>query len=168
MHPVVDEAFRKAAVAWVGFGDGPAYCVWCLPVEGKLYLVTGPGEQEIPGIAEAVLRGSDAVVTLRGDHGGNIVTYSAAMAEIPPNSTEWERVAPQLAAKRLNASGPTEDLVDRWGAQCLLIGLIPDPQAVAAGTDLPDDSQAAPPRPATVVRETRKPFRLHRVRGRKG
>ncbi|NUT38065.1 MAG: hypothetical protein HOV79_33880 [Hamadaea sp.] len=166
MHPLVDEAAKKAAVAWVGFGSGPAYCVWCLPLEGKLYLVTGPGEQTVPGLAEAVARGADATVSLRGDHGGRIVTFTAAIAEIRPNGTEWETVAPQLASKRLNASGTAESVVARWAAECLVVALIPDPDGVTSGADLPQDSEATAPRPTPVVRETRKPFRLHRVRKR--
>jgi hypothetical protein len=166
MHPLVEEAAKKAAVAWLAFGSGPAYCVWCLPLDGKLYVVTGPGEQTVPGIAEAVLRGSDATVSLRGDHGGRIVTFTAAMAEIRSNSTEWEAVAPQLAGKRLNASGTAEAVVARWAQECLLVALIPDPEAVVGAPHMPQTAQAEPPRPAPVVRETRKPFRLHRVRKR--
>jgi hypothetical protein len=164
MHPLVEEAAKKAAVAWVGFGAGPAYCVWVMPLEGRLYLITGPGEQSVPGIAEAMIRGTDASVTLRGDHGGSIVTFTAAVAEIRPNSTEWEAVTPQMATKRLNASGTAEDLAGRWARECLLVALIPDPEGVS--TDLADKSLGRPPRPATVVRETRKPFRLHRVKKR--
>lgn len=164
MHPLVEEAARKAAVAWVGLGDGPAYCVWVLPLEGRLYVITGPGEQSLPGLAEALVQGLPAGVTLRGDHGGSIVTYRAAIAEIKSNTTEFESVAPQLAGKRLNASGTAEDVVARWAEECLLVALIPDPQDVS--TDLADKSQPQPPRPAPVVRETRKPFRLHRVKKR--
>jgi hypothetical protein len=164
MHPLVEEAARKAAVAWIGFGGGPAACVWVLPLDGRLYVISGPGEQSLPGLADALLSGSPASVTLRGDHGGSIVTFSAAVSEIRPHSTEWEAVTPQLANKRLNASGAAEDLINRWAAGCVLVALIPDAQGVS--TDLADKSAAQPPRPATAVRETRKPFRLHRVKKR--
>lgn len=164
MHPLVEEAAKKAAVAWVSLGDGPAYCVWVLPLEGRLYVITGPGEQSLPGLAEALPWGPHADVTLRGDHGGSIVTYRATIAEIKSNTTVFEAVAPQLAAKRLNASGTAEHLVARWAEECLLVALIPDSEEVS--TDLADKSQANPPRPASVVRETRKPFRLHRVKKR--
>lgn len=164
MHPLVEEAAKKAAVAWVGFGDGPAYCVWVLPLEGRLYVITGPGEQPLPGLADALAQGIQAAVTLRGDHGGSIVTYAATITEIRSNGTEWEAVAPQLANKRLNASGAAEDLIARWAAECLLVALIPDAGGVS--TDLADKSTALPPRPAAAVRETRKPFRLHKVKKR--
>ena len=165
MHPLVEEAAKKAAVAWIGFGDGPAYCVWVLPLEGRLYVISGAGEQSLPGLTEALLAGTPATVTLRGDHGGSIVTYSAAITEIRPTGTEWETVAPQMATKRLNASGTAEDLAARWASECLLVALTPDPDGV--WTDLADKSAAAPPRPTPAVRETRKPFRLHRVKKRR-
>ena len=164
MHPLVEEAAKKAAVAWLGFGDGPAYCVWVLPLEGRLYVISGPGEQSVPGLPEALLTGAPAIVTLRGDHGGSIVAFRAAMIEIRPNSTEWEAVTPQMASKRLNASGTAEDLVARWAATCVLVALVPEEGEVS--TELAGRSAAQPPRPGTAVRETRKPFRLHRVKKR--
>jgi hypothetical protein len=164
MHPLVEESSKKAAVAWVGFGDGPAYCVWVLPLESRLYVISGPGEQSLPGLSEALLSGTSAVVKLRGDHGGTIVSFSAAVTEIRPNSTEWEAVTPQMASKRLNASGSAEDLIARWAATCVLVALIPDEGGVS--TDLAGISSALPPRPGAAVRETRKPFRLHKVKKR--
>jgi hypothetical protein len=67
--PLVEEALKKAAVAWVSVGDGPALALWCLPLEGSLVVVCGPGEQSAPGLAET----ATATVRLRGDTGGVIV-----------------------------------------------------------------------------------------------
>lgn len=161
---LVEEAGKKAAIAWVGIGAGPAYGVWVMPLDGRLYLVTGPGEQTVPGLAEAVVRGTDATVTLRGDHGGRIVSYPAAIAQLTPGSEEWATVAPQLAGKRLNATGTAEALAERWAAECLVVALIPVPGEAKTGTELPDASEATAPRPTPAANATRKPFRLHRVR----
>ncbi|MFJ6199735.1 hypothetical protein [Micromonospora sp. NPDC092111] len=153
---------KKAAVAWVSVGDGPATALWCVPLEGALFVVSGPGEQSAPGLAEA----TGARVTLRGDHGGRIVTWPARVTRVTPGTPAWETSAPLVAAKRLNASGPTADLVARWAADgCALTRLVPD-GTPAAGAELPDGSLAEVPRDAPVVRTTRKPFRLHRVRRR--
>ncbi|MEV0733580.1 hypothetical protein [Polymorphospora sp. NPDC050346] len=160
--PLVEEAVKKAAVAWVAVGDGPTRALWCLPVDGTLYVVSGPGEQSAPGLAEA----TTAAVTLRGDHGGQIVTWPAAVTRIAPDSDEWATVAPQVATKRLNAPGGAADLVARWADECALNRLTPAGEPLAAGPTLPDDSLAAPPRPTPAVRQVRKPFRLHRVRRR--
>ncbi|NUO60764.1 MAG: hypothetical protein HOV78_29205 [Hamadaea sp.] len=160
MNPLVEEASKKAAIAWVAFG-GPAYAVWCLPLEGKLYVVAGPGEQDLPGLADALAADAPATVSLRGDHGGRIVAFDATVTEIHSNGTEWEAVAPQLAQKRLNASGTTDEVVTRWAETCTIISLEARETVPTA-----DDSEATAPRPASVLRETRKPFRLHKVKKR--
>ncbi|MGW5666897.1 hypothetical protein [Micromonospora sp. NPDC003776] len=160
--PLVDEAVKKAAVCWVSVGGGPAYGLWCLPLDGALLVVTGPGEQTAPGLADA----TTAEVTLRGDHGGRIVSWPARVTRLRPGTEEWETAAPLVAAKRLNAPGPAAELVARWVAVgCAVTRLAPAGTPVA-GADLPAESLAEPPRDAPVVRATRKPFRLHKVRRR--
>jgi hypothetical protein len=105
-------------------------------------------------------------VTLRGDHGGRIVTWPAEVTRVLPDTEEWGTVAPQLASKRLNAPGPTERLVERWAAECAVHRLAPAGEPTEAGPTLPDAAQAAPPRESPATRHTRRPFRLHRVRRR--
>jgi len=158
--PLVDEAVKKAAVAWVSVAGGAAYALWCLPLDGALLVVSGPGEQSAPGLADA----DAAEVTLRGDHGGRIVTWPARVTRLRPGTEEWDAAAPLVAAKRLNAPGPAADLAQRWADEgCALNRLIPAGSPVA-GADLPAGSLAERPREAPVVRTTRKPFRLHKVR----
>jgi hypothetical protein len=159
---LVDEAMKKAAVAWVGVAGRPPVALWCLPLDGSLYVVSGPGEQSAPGIDGA----TEATVTLRGDHGGRIVTWPAAVSRVQPGTEEWSTVAPQLAGKRLNAPGTAEELVARWAAECVVSRLTPAGEPLEAGTTLPDGSLAAAPRPTPAARRTPKPFRLHRIRHR--
>ncbi len=158
---VVDEAIKKAAVAWVSVADRPARALWCLPLEGALLVVSGPGEQAAPGLAEA----ERAQVRLRGDNGGLIVVWDAAVQRVLPGSEDWTTVAPQLAAKRLNAPGSADDLVARWVTDgCAVVRLTPVPDGALARPDLPDDAQAETPRETPARVEVRRPFRLHRVR----
>ena len=158
---LVEEAVKKASLAWISVGDGPARGLWCMPLEGTLIVVTGPGEQSAPGLAEA----DRATVRLRGDTGGLIVVWAAAVARLAAGSQEWETVAPQLAGKRLNASGTADELVARWAATgCAVLRLTPADEQPVTSPNLPDDSQAAPPRETPARIEVRKPFRLHRVR----
>jgi hypothetical protein len=157
---VVQEAMKKAAVAWVSVDGGPAYALWCLPLDGGLYVVSGRGEQAAPGLAGA----ATAEVSLRGDHGGTIVAFTASVRRVQPGDEEWNAVAPQVAGKRLNADGTTEAVVQRWAMDCALSRLEPAGDVVAR-PDLPETSGATPPRETPAVRVTRKPFRLHKVRG---
>lgn len=158
MHPLVEESAKKAAVAWLRVGEDPPAAVWCLWVDGALFVVSGPGEQPAPGLAAA----GTAVVTLRGDHGGQIVTWPAEVATVQPDGEEWTRIAPQLAAKRLNATGGAAQLVTRWAAECTISRLRPSGEPVVAGTG----SLAAPPRPTPATRRTARPFTL-RLRRRR-
>ncbi|MEV4413588.1 hypothetical protein [Catellatospora sp. NPDC049609] len=156
-YPLVEEAAKKAAIAWVSVG-GPAYAVWCLPQDGRLHVAVGPGEQELPGLAEA----ERATVTLRGDHGGAVVTYPATVERVEPGGERWDAVAVTMAGKRLNAPGTAEALAERWGRECVLVALSPAGEPVAPG----DEAGNAEPRPTPAANATRKPFRLHRVRRR--
>jgi hypothetical protein len=157
---VLDEALKKAALAWVAVADGPPVGVWCMPLEGSLLVVTGPGEQQVPGLAEA----STATIRLRGDTGGLIVVAEMTVTRLTPGSDDWATIAPQLAQKRLNASGTFDELAARWAANdCAIVRLTPADQDTTA-PNLPSDSGAAPPRETPARIETRRPFRLHRVR----
>jgi hypothetical protein len=158
---VLDEAIKKAAIAWVSVGDGPAYALWCMPVESSILVVSGPGEQFAPGLAEATA----ATVRLRGDHGGLILVVDATVTRLTPGSDDWTELAPQLATKRLNASGTAEDLVNRWAENgCALVRITPAAESVVGAPDLPAVSAAEPPRETPARVETRRPFRLHKVR----
>ena len=161
---VLDEALKKAALAWVSVGDGPALGLWCIPLDGSLIVVSGPGEQFAPGLAEA----GRASVRLRGDTGGLIVISEMEVTRLVPGSDDWTAVAPQLAQKRLNASGSADEVVARWAATgCAVVRLTPTGQdAPVASPELPADSGAAPPRDTPARVGFRRPFRLHRVRRR--
>ncbi|WP_229067988.1 hypothetical protein [Actinoplanes sp. DH11] len=160
---VLDEAIKKAAIAWISVGDSPAYALWCMPAENSLLVVSGPGEQFAPGLAEA----ERATIRLRGDHGGLIVAADAHVTRLTPGSDEWAELAPQLAAKRLNATGTAEEVVARWAETgCAVVRLTPAAESAVGTPELPAESAAAPPRETPARVETRRPFRLHRVRKR--
>jgi hypothetical protein len=164
MHPLVDEAMKKAAIAWLTIPGGVSgAAVWCLWIDGALYVVSGPGEQPAPGLAEA----GEALVSVRGDHGGHILTWPAAVSRVGPESEEWTSIATQLAGKRLNATGSAEQTVARWAETCVVSRLAPDGDPTEVGETLPSASGAAGPRPSPAARRTAKPFRLHRVRRRR-
>ena len=124
MEPValIEEAAKKAAVAWLSVPDGgPDYLVWTTWIDGALFVVSGPGEQAAPGLAAA----GRIEVSLRGDHGGRIVTWPADVSTVDPSGPEWTQVAPQLAGKRLNAAGTTDETVQRWASANVMSKLTP-------------------------------------------
>ena len=120
VRALITESMKKAAVAWLTVGERPAYPVWCLWIDEALYVVSGPGEQPAPGLADA----TSAAVSARGDHGGLIVTWPATVGQLAPDDPEWAVVAPQLAAKRLN-SLPAPLLTTRWSTEATITRLTP-------------------------------------------
>jgi hypothetical protein len=160
MHALVAEAMKKAAIIWVSTArDQPAYPLWCFPIDDALYVVTGGDEQPAPGLTSV----NEVTVGARGDHGGRIVRWRAAIEPVAPGGEAWETVAPALAGKRLNASGTVDALVATWVDHATVLRLLPIGDEIEPTSDL---SAAAPPRPTPAARRTAKPFRLHKVKRR--
>ena len=161
VHPLIEETMKKAIIAWLSVpGEVDAYAIWCMWANNALYVVSGGEEQPAPGLA----RGTTVDISARGDHGGRVVTWPATVATVSPGTPEWDEIVPQMAGKRLNASGDTDAVVLRWSRESLVSRLTPAADPIGAGDTLPDSSGAAPPRPTPAARRTANPFRLHRVR----
>jgi hypothetical protein len=64
-------------------------------------VVTGPGEQPLPGLA-----GADrvTVIVAGGQTAGGRVEWTAAVGRVEPGSGEWDEVIGPLVAGRLNAA----------------------------------------------------------------
>ena len=108
LHPVpspalIAEATRRAGVIWLAVPGRdkpvPAWHIWRDP-PGAAYVVTGPGEQPLPGVAGAA---AVTVTVPSKDTGGALVTWTAGVGRVDPGSPEWDAVIGPLAAARLNA-----------------------------------------------------------------
>lgn len=102
-HALVAEATRRAGVVWLTVpGRARAYPAWHLwrDPPGAAYLVTGPGEQPLPGLAGAA---RVAVTVPSKESRGTLVTWTAEVSRLEPGSPEWDEVIGPLAAARLNA-----------------------------------------------------------------
>lgn len=118
---MLDAALRKAGAVWVSAGGRPARLVWTvwgcpLPPAGEgarrrenaLWLLTGAGEQEVPGLAD----GARCTVVLRSPSTHSRLAELAAVAHaVTPEDAEWDAALATLAAARLNAPG---DAAARW------------------------------------------------------
>ena len=106
---------------WVALpGDRPRP-LWHLWHDGAAYVVTGGGEQPLPGAAAA----DRAEVTAPGQGAsGQVLTWTAAVTRVQPGGPLWDEVAPLLEAKRLNAPGD-EPQRDRWARECVVLRLDP-------------------------------------------
>ncbi|WP_030910592.1 hypothetical protein, partial [Streptosporangium amethystogenes] len=114
---VIEEGAKKSSVLWLSL-DRPRLA-WHTWYDGAIYLVTGGGEQPLPGLAEA----GEVRVTLRSkDNGGRLVAFDANVEVM--DQTEAADAVAALAKERLNAPDGA-GLVARWAAGSQVIRLIP-------------------------------------------
>jgi hypothetical protein len=116
-------ATRKAGVVWIAVPGQPrptaAWFVW-RDVDSAAYVVTGPGEQPLPGLAAAPGCG----VIVPGGPPGPGLTWPAAVSRVEPGSAEWAAVVPGMLGKRLNLADPAA-AEQRWAATCAVLRLDP-------------------------------------------
>jgi 8-oxo-dGTP diphosphatase len=132
---LVAEATRRAGVIWLSVpGHARPYPAWHIwhptPARpnGAAYLVTGTGEQPLPGLAAG---GRVTVTVASKETGGAIVSWPAGVHRVEPGSAEWDAVAGPLAAARLNAVlEPGEaSPAGRWARSGSVFCLVPAPPA---------------------------------------
>ncbi|MET8801734.1 hypothetical protein [Streptomyces sp. NPDC004546] len=146
---LIEEASKKSGLIWVrAAGASAARALWHVWHEGAVCLVgDGPGEQPLEGLVD----GGTAEVTVRSkDKGGRLVTFPAAVSELPSGSEEWEAAVAELKGKRLNAPDG-EEMPARWARECRVLRLAP----AGSVAPLPDGSLAE--RPVATPATTRRP-----------
>jgi hypothetical protein len=114
----IEEGAKKSGILWLTL-DRPRLA-WHAWHEGAIYLVTGDGEQSLPGLAAL-----DRVhVTLRSkDNGARLVEFEAAVAVVD-QAAAADAVA-VLAKERLNAPD-SEHLTERWARDATVLRLTPE------------------------------------------
>lgn len=133
----LSKALAKGAVAWVTLprlepaararGRGrtvPALHqqpVWYVFDGGKVYVFSGPTEQQVPGLAEA----REVTLTARSkDLRSRVSNHPATVRVVPSDDALWDRIAKAALGRRLNL--PDGDgAVDRWRSNCTLVELTP-------------------------------------------
>jgi hypothetical protein len=133
---LIAEATKRAGLLWLSVpGQGRPYPAWHIwrpgagadPADGSAYVVTGPGEQPLPGLGDA---GQVTVTVPSKDSGGSLISWTAAVTRVGAGSAEWDVVSGPLAAARLNAvlePGETS-LVQRWARTAAVFRLSPVPE----------------------------------------
>lgn len=157
--PLVGEATKKSGLLWVAVGDARPVAAWHLWKDDRAYVVVGPGEQDVPGLADA----AEAVVTVRSsDKGMRIVTWRAAVSRVAPGGEEWDEVLPQLLAGRLNLTDAAT-AGERWASTAAVVRLDPTGEL----EPLPDTNDAAPPPPSPARTRTTIPHTVGRATRRR-
>jgi hypothetical protein len=161
---LVEEACRKSALLWLTLpGDRPR-ALWHVWHEGSAYVVTGGGEQPLPGAPEAAATGATAEITVRSkDKGVRLVSWQARLSPIEPGTERWDEVVPVLHANRLNAPDGEEQPA-RWARESLVVRLEPTGVVTEAPGSMAQGSHAAPPPGTPATTAVPLPSRLGRPR----
>jgi hypothetical protein len=127
---LIAEATKRAGLIWITVpGQGragqdrprPVWHVW----RDAAYVLTGPGEQDVPGLAGA----AQVTVTVASkDTGGLLVRWTARVSRVEPGSAEWPGIIGALLAGRLNepASPGALSPAERWAQTGNVYRLTPD------------------------------------------
>jgi hypothetical protein len=145
--PVVAAAMAKAGVVWIApAGDPHPVPAWLHWTGEAAYVVAGPGEQPLAGLAGA----ASATVTARSaDTGGRLVSWTADVDTVEPGTGDWDEIVPTLAVGRLN-SPDGADTADRWARTATVFRLSPTGHCDL----LPTGSLAATPMPTPAATRT--------------
>ena len=131
----VEETFKKSlqkgTILWVTVPPrpngrrGPAKPVtrpaWFVEEGGKVYVLTGPGEQDIPGLASV----PEVTISARSKDVRSLVSEVPAEVEVvAPDDPRYATFLKTALTKRLNMADG-EGAAERWRNGCTLVELTP-------------------------------------------
>jgi hypothetical protein len=148
MTALVGEAASKSSLLWVRPSPERAWPAWYVWRERSAYVVSGPGEQQLPALA------GDVDLILRSkDTWARLLTLRAVATTVSPDDADWPEVAAALKAERLNAPDP-DGLLDRWAAANTITRITPTGGIVESpgSYDASSGAAAPPPSEATTTR----------------
>ncbi|HVM13914.1 MAG TPA: hypothetical protein VM287_06260 [Egibacteraceae bacterium] len=142
------KALKKGTILWLAVPqpDGAHHeqPVWFVYSDGKVYVVSGPTEQDVPHLADA----AEVEITARSkDVRSRVSRLPAEVRVIPPEDPEYGTIIEMALPKRLNLTDPNE-APKRWRANCVLVELTPrfrdEEAAPAAGVPQRGSAAGAP------------------------
>jgi hypothetical protein len=121
---LIAEATKRAGLIWITVPGQPrprpVWHVW----RDAAYVLTGPGEQDVPGLAAA---GQVSVEVPSKDTGGSLVRWTAQVTRVDPGSATWSEIIGALLTGRLNepASPAAPSPAERWAEHGNVYSLTP-------------------------------------------
>ena len=119
------KALKKGSILWLGVpqpdGSRHEQPVWFVLTDAKVYVVSGPTEQDVPHLADA----AEVDITARSkDVRSRVSRVPASVRVIPPDDPQYRTVVEAALPKRLNLADPDE-AYERWKTNCVLVELTP-------------------------------------------
>jgi hypothetical protein len=111
--------------------------VWFVADGDKVYLLHGPGEQQVPGLG----RTKTVRLNARGKDTRSLVADVECTVEVVPTDDErWDKITQKASTRRLNMADDGDEAITRWRETCQLLELTPDfgeDEVAAAAAALP-------------------------------
>jgi hypothetical protein len=122
----IDAALSKSTIAWVAVPqeDGTEITkpLWYAYEDGRIYILNGPEEQEIPSLAGA---STHVRLIVRSKDVQSKVGEIVCVTQVLEKDAEWERIAREhLIGRRLNLRDG-EKAIERWKGNCEIVMLTP-------------------------------------------
>lgn len=151
---LLGEAASKSSLLWVRPTPERAWPAWYVWREPSAYVVSGPGEQQLPPLTGAV----DLIFRSK-DTWARLLTLRATATTVPPEDPDWAEVAAALKAERLNAPDPG-GLLARWAAGNTITRLTPSGGVVESPGSYDESSGAAAPAPTEATTTSWAPWHV--------
>jgi hypothetical protein len=128
----VDAALAKSTIAWLVVPQDEApdvtKAVWYGYDQGRVYVLTGSGEQEVPGLA---VHSKHVKLIVRSKDVQSRVGEMTTVTQVMPKDAEWDRIARDvLLGRRLNLADG-DKAPDRWRQTCEIVQLTPVLETIA-------------------------------------
>lgn len=155
---LLDEALKKSSLVWLVLG-GRTHGRWHAWLDGRLYLLTGAGEQPDPGLAGTpVVR----IVVRSKDDQRHLLTVDADISRLEPSDSDWESATTELAKLRLNLSDASHAPARWTSGDFAIFRLTPRLPLIEEPGRLPDDSRRRAPAATPATTSARAPRATHR------
>lgn len=153
-----NKALKKGSILWLGVPqpDGTRHeqPVWFVFSDGKVYVVSGPTEQDVPHLADAT---EVEIIARSKDIRSRVSRVPATVRVLPPGDPQYPTVVEAALPKRLNLTDPNEAF-ERWKANCSLVELTPrfrdEDEGGTAATGAAAPGAPTDPAPATAATAT--------------
>jgi hypothetical protein len=126
INDAVESTLKKSAIIWVTIpqpdGSEVTRPAWFIYQGGKVYVLTGPGEQDLTNIDKA----DKVTLTVRSKEiRSQISAIPSTVRVIENDSEEFERIGQGAVGTRLNLEDLPEAF-ERWKATCVMVELTPE------------------------------------------
>lgn len=155
----VRAALPRSAVSWLVVDDRP-WPVWHAVDGERLYVISGPGEQELPPLPPQI----EVILRTKDTH-ARVGPVPAKVFRLHPGVPAWEAAINALLAARQGVPG--EAVLDRWKASASVWAIDVEVDAPLEPPHAQSPSGAREPWPTPATTPARLPRHLGPLRRRR-